>query len=86
MSSTQEQVKIKVRQFVLDNFMMGSDALNLADSDSFIEKHVIDSTGFIELVTFLEQTFAIRIEDDELVPENLDSLQNIARFVQNKVA
>ncbi len=81
-----DDVKQAVRQFVLDNFMMGGDQSSLADSDSFIEKHIVDSTGFIELVSFLEQTYALRIEDDEMVPDNLDSLQNIARFIHAKAS
>ncbi len=79
-----EQVKDQVRRFVVDNFMMGADPASLADNDSFIDKHIIDSTGFIELVSFLEQTYQIRIHDDEMIPENLDGLQKIVRFLSTK--
>lgn len=78
-------VKQQVRQFILDNFMMGG-AQEIADDASFIDQHIIDSTGFLELIAFVEDTFEFRITDDEMVPENLDSLNNIERFVQLKQA
>lgn len=78
-------VKQQVRKFILDNFMMGG-AQELPDDASFIDRHVIDSTGFLELIAFVEETFGFRIADDEMIPENLDSLNNIERFVQLKQA
>jgi acyl carrier protein len=80
------QVKADVRQFILDNFMMGGDRNALGDGDSFLDHQVIDSTGFIELVTFLEERFGIRVLDTELVPENLDSLDAIDAYVGRKLA
>lgn len=77
-------VKGKIRGFIEDNFLMGARALPLADADSFLEHHVLDSTGFLELITFLEETYAIKVEDDEMVPENLDSLDSIAQFLARK--
>jgi acyl carrier protein len=78
-------LKHQVRQFILDNFMMGGKA-EVPDNASFIDRHIIDSTGFLELISFVEQSFDIQISDDEMVPENLDSLNNIERFVQKKRA
>jgi len=78
-------LKQQVRQFILDNFMMGSKA-EVPDDASFMDRHIIDSTGFLELISFVEQSFDIQISDDEMVPENLDSLNNIERFVQKKRA
>lgn len=52
---------------------MGTGSAALADGDSFLEHHVLDSTGFLELIAHLEETYAIRVADDEMVPENLDS-------------
>ena len=69
-------IKQQVRQFILDNFLMAETA-DLPDDASFIDRHVIDSTGFLELVSFIEQTFNVEVADDEMVPENLDSLNNI---------
>lgn len=79
-----EDVKAQVRRFIADNFIMGAGGVSLADGDSFLEHHVLDSTGFLELITFLEEAFAIKVGDDEMVPENLDSLDNIARFLARK--
>lgn len=73
----------KVREFVVNNFLYGDGAL-LRDDTSFLQEGIIDSTGILELIMFLEETYAIKIEDSELVPENMDSLQNIARFVHKK--
>ena len=74
----------KVREFVVENFLFG-DGEKLGDDTSFMEDGIIDSTGILELVFFLEETFGFSVEDDELVPENMDSLQNIARFVDRKI-
>jgi acyl carrier protein len=79
-----DEVKAQVRRFIEDNFIMGAGGVSLADGDSFLEHHVLDSTGFLELISYLEETFAIKVGDDEMVPENLDSLDNIARFLARK--
>jgi acyl carrier protein len=74
----------EIHRFVVDNFLFGQDADPLGHQDSFLEKGVIDSTGVLELVTFLEKRFDIKVLDEELVPENLDSVQNLVRFVESK--
>jgi acyl carrier protein len=79
-----KDIKQTVRQFVLDNFLMGGDRNGLQDADSFLDHRVIDSTGFMELVTYLEETFGIQVLDEELIPENLDSLDAIAAYVSRK--
>lgn len=79
-----QDIKTKVRAYIFDNFIMAGDPGALQDGDSFMEKHILDSTGFIELITFLEEAFAIKVEDDEMVPENLDSLNNIEVFLRKK--
>lgn len=78
-----QDIKTVVREFLLDNFVMGSDAV-IADDVSFMKTHILDSTGFIELVTFIEETFGIKVADEEMVPENLDSLLNIEAYVKRK--
>ena len=78
-------IKAQVRIFIVDNFIMGGDAGKFQDSDSFMAKHVIDSTGFLELVTFLEEQYKIVIDDDDMIPENLDSLDNIDAYVGRKL-
>jgi acyl carrier protein len=74
----------KIREFLAANFFLGDDPSQLDGSTSLIEAGIIDSTGVLELVGFLEEEFGIRIEDEELVPENLDSIDNIVRFVERK--
>jgi acyl carrier protein len=73
-----------VRNFVIQNFLFGRSE-PLANDQSFLESGIIDSTGILELVVFLEKTYGIQIGDDELLPENLDSINNIARFLSSKV-
>lgn len=79
-----QDIKSQVRKYIFDNFIMSGDTGELKDGDSFMDRHILDSTGFIELITFLETAFSIRIEDDEMVPENLDSLNHIENFLRKK--
>ncbi len=76
-------LKNTIRRFVVENFLFGQDG-GLRDSDSLLEQGIIDSTGVLELVSYLEKTFHIEIQDDELIPENLDSVESLASFVQMK--
>ena len=73
----------EVRAFIIDNFMFG-EGVKIEDDTSFLEKGIIDSTGILEVISHLESFYKIRIEDDELLPENLDSVNNIVRFIGNK--
>jgi acyl carrier protein len=81
-----QSIKHQVKQYVLDNFIMGAGRNELRDDDSFMAGHIIDSTGILELTSFLEQAFGIKVEDEELVPDNLDSLNCIEQYVQRKLA
>ena len=74
----------EIRKFIEDNFIL-SDGKSLSDEDSLLENGIIDSTGVLELVAFVEEKFQITVEDEELVPENLDSIINIASFIQRKL-
>jgi acyl carrier protein len=74
-----------VRQFVADNFLFSENADVLDENDSLIAGGVIDSTGILELVSFLESEFEIEIADEELVPDNLDSVAKIRAFVGRKL-
>jgi acyl carrier protein len=73
----------EIREFVVKNFLFGQDN-GLQDTDSFLESGIIDSTGVLELVSHLEGRYSIKIGDDELVPDNLDSVTAITRFVSLK--
>jgi acyl carrier protein len=77
-------VESEIRAFIADNFLLGDDVQNLPGSASLIDAGIIDSTGVLELVGFLEDRYAIRIADQELLPENLDSIDNVIRFVAEK--
>ena len=79
-----EEIKLKVRNFVGENFLFGN-ANGLADDTSFLEAGILDSTGVLEVVAFLEQQFGVRVDDDELTPENLDSIASIGAFVSRKL-
>lgn len=74
----------EVRDFIFKNFLFDDSGDSLDDNDSFLEKGIIDSTGMLELVAFLEEKFGVRIEDDELVPENLDSVAKLVDFITRK--
>jgi len=73
-----------VRNFVVENFLFGEDG-KLEEDTSFLETGIVDSTGILELVAFLEETFHIQMEDEELIPENLDSILNVVRYLQRKM-
>lgn len=75
--------KNTIRAFIVDNFLFGN-AEGLSDDTSFLEEGIIDSTGVLELVTFLEEEFSIKVDDEELIPENLDSITNVNAYLQRK--
>jgi acyl carrier protein len=76
--------KDKIKNFIIDNFLFGNaDGVN--DDTSFLEEGIIDSTGVLELINFLEEEFLINVEDEELVPENLDSINNVEAFTIRKL-
>lgn len=76
----------RIREFILETFIFTDDQSALANDDSFLEKGIIDSTGVLELVMFLEEEYGLTIDDEELVPENLDSVNAINGFIQRKQA
>jgi acyl carrier protein len=80
------EIRTSIRRFVLKRFMFGAPAEGLKDEMSFLEQGVVDSTGVLELVAFLEETFKLKIDDEELVPENLDSVSKLVRFISEKIA
>ena len=83
-SSNPDTVERDVREFLAANYFLGDDPSRLAASGSLIEAGLIDSTGVLELVGYLEEQFGIRITNEELLPENLDSIENIVGFVERK--
>ena len=73
-----------IRSFLAENFLLGEELRGLPGSASLIEAGIIDSTGVLELVGFLEERYGIEITDHELIPENLDSIDNVVRFLEVK--
>jgi acyl carrier protein len=74
----------KIRGFIFENFLFDADEDGLGNDDSFLDKGIIDSTGVLELVDWLEETFEISVSDEELIPENLDSVNLLAAFLEKK--
>ena len=74
----------QIRDYILENFLFTKDAAALNTDESFLAKGIIDSTGMLEVIYFVEDKYGIRVEDAEMIPENLDSVRNIVRFVERK--
>ncbi len=77
-------IRAEIKGFIGDNFMMGMDPNDLGDGDSLLTKGIIDSTGVLELVAWLEENFGFQIDDQELLPENLDSVDNLVKYIERK--
>ena len=84
-SMNSDGIKNSLKQFIIDNFIRGKIKNTLGDDDSFLEKEIIDSTGILELVLFIEQTFGCIVEDEEIIPENLDSINKLDSYIQIKL-
>lgn len=74
----------QIRAFIRDNFMFGDDEVLPGDT-SLTHSGVIDSVGVLEVIMFLEETYDIKVEDDEALPENLDTVDNLVSFMERKV-
>jgi acyl carrier protein len=79
------QIVDEVRSFILETILIGSPDWHLEANDSFLEKGILDSTGVLELVSYIESHYGIRCLDNEITPENLDSLNAVAAFVNRKL-
>ena len=78
------KLKDKIRKFIVEDFLFGDDN-GLKDDTSFLDEGIIDSTGILELVSFVEEEFSISVEDEELIPENLDSIMNVVAYLERKM-
>ncbi len=78
-------VKNVLRKFIEENFLPSAGMDSFDGDDSFMEKGIVDSTGVLELLEFVEEQFNIRVEDEEIIPNNLDSLNKLMNFVNRKV-
>jgi acyl carrier protein len=85
-ATSTEEIKAAVRKYLADNVLYSGGIEDLGDDSSFLERNLLDSTGVLELVGFIEDHFAVKVGDDEIVPENLDSLGLIAAYITRKRA
>jgi acyl carrier protein len=74
----------KIRAFILENYLFTDDQSELKNDDSFLDQGILDSTGILEIIFFIEDEFKIKIKDEEMVPDNLDSVEKIVAFIQRK--
>lgn len=74
--------KQKLRSYILENFLFSDNDADLGDDDSFIEKGVIDSTGILEVITFLEEEEGVQVSEDDMTPENFDSVNKIVTYLE----
>jgi len=85
LTTTEIDIKDRVKDFIVTNFFLDVSEIQLDDKTSFLETGIVDSTGIMEVVAFIQEEFGVDIEDREILPENLDSLAYIARFVSGKM-
>ena len=83
--TTEQTPEAAIREFIVNIFLFGEGADGITDDDSLIDKGIVDSTGVLELVAFVGETYAVQVADDELVAENFDSITRIASFVRRKL-
>lgn len=79
------EIEAQIRRYVLENFLFTTDESRLDSQASFLETGVIDSTGVLELVAFVEETFGIEVEDEEILPEHFDAVVKLVAFVKAKL-
>lgn len=77
-------VESRVRNYILENYLFTDDQAMLGSDDSFLQKNILDSTGMLEVIYFLEDEFGIKVMDEEMIPENLDSVNRIVAFLARK--
>lgn len=79
-------MKKTIQHYILGNLLFTEDESALQDGDSFLDSGIIDSTGVLEIILFIEETFGVKVNDDEMIPANLDSVDNLAAFINRKQA
>ena len=79
-----EQVKKEIREFIVETFLFGEDADSFTDSDSFMQNGIVDSTGILEVTGFVEEKYDFTIENEEMIPANLDSVDNLVNFISRR--
>lgn len=84
LKAVNNDIKGKIRKFIVNNYLLTAETQDISDTDSFLDRGIVDSTGILELVEFIQDTFGIEIKDEELIPQNLDSLANLEVFIKSK--
>ncbi len=79
-----EKIKQSIKNYIVENVLYGANEHELCYDDSFLDKGIVDSTGIMEIVGFIEDEYDISVDDDELIPENLDTINNLAKYVKGK--
>lgn len=77
-------IENQIKTFILENFLFSDNGHKLPEDASFLEEGIVDSTGVLELVMFVEETFNITVEDEEIMPENFDSVAQLATYIRHK--
>lgn len=77
-------VEDKVRNYILENYLFSDDQSMLNSADSFLQKGILDSTGILEVIYYLEDEFSVVVDDEEMLPENLDSVNNLVAYIARK--
>ena len=79
-----DNIKREIREYIVDHFLFGDENNSFSDNDSFMENGILDSTGILDLILFIEEKYGIVVDDNDIVPENLDSLNNLDKFILSK--
>lgn len=77
-------VENRIRNYILENYLFTDEQSMLGSDDSFLQKNILDSTGMLEVIYFLEDEFGIKVQDEEMIPDNLDSVNRISAFLARK--
>lgn len=80
-----QDIKQQIIDFITNNFLFDDAQASIGEKDSLLETGVIDSTGVLELIAFIEETYGIQVEDEEIIPENLDTILDITYFIEQKL-
>lgn len=78
--------KTQIKKYIAENYLFSNNGFNLDDDESFLEAGIVDSLGVVELVSFVEETYDIEVPDDDIVPENFDSVNNLTNYISLRTA
>jgi len=77
-------IEQEIKTYILENYLFTDDESQLSNADSFLEKGILDSTGILEVIYFIEDEYSLKVEDEEMIPDNLDSVEYLVAFVKRK--